>query len=74
MSLSDVKKSDYGEEEVLNYFLYLTRKLEGIGGQMPSIICTKTMLELIEDDATKEDAFDQALKQLREFTPIGDDE
>lgn len=70
MSLSEIEKSDYDEEKVMEYFLYLTRNLEGIGGGPPSAICVGMFMESVKEGTTKKDAFELALAQLKEFTPI----
>ena len=74
MSLKSVEESNYNEEKVLEYFMHLTRNLEGIGGSIPSMGCVGMMIEFIEDEKmSRKDAFNKALAQLKEFTPIGDD-
>lgn len=52
-----VEKSDYDDEKVLEHFLWLTRNLEGIGGGPPSMICTQTFLQHVEDGVERKEAF-----------------
>lgn len=74
MSLQEVEQSGYNEEKVMEYFLHLTRNLEGIGGMMPSMLSVKIMSELIEDGTPNKEAFEKALAQLKEFAPIDEDD
>lgn len=69
-TIEDVEKSNYDEEVVLKHFLYLTRDLEGIGGGPPSMICVDLFMDLVKEEKSKKEAFEQALKQLKQFTPI----
>jgi len=65
-----LEENSYSDEAVMDYFLWVTSDLEGIGGGPPSALATMQFRELVENGESNEEAFVQAYVYLKTICPI----
>lgn len=63
--------SNYSNETVAAYFLWLTRNLEGIGGGPPAMLATLQFEDAVEDETKdRKEAFGEAYAFLQGICPF----